>query len=122
MNRLKNSMIAIGTMLISILIITFLVTILNYFGILSKNIVSIFKIIIPMVSLFIGGFAMGRKSYKKGWLEGILLSIIFIIILILFNTLGLGNKIELRNLLYYLIMIISCMFGSMLGINKKIET
>ena len=33
--------------------------------------------------------------------------------------LGLGNKLELKNILYYLIIIISCMFGGMLGINKN---
>ena len=47
------------------------------------------------------------------------LILIFTIILILFNLLGLGNKLELKNILYYLIIIISCMFGGMLGINNN---
>ena len=69
-------------------------------------------------SLFLGGFIIGKKSSKKGWLEGLKLSLIFTIILILFNLLGLGNKIEFKNIVYYIIIIASCMFGGMLGINK----
>lgn len=103
----------------SLLVLTFIMTIFNYFNLFSNNIVSVLKIIIPIVSLFIGGFLIGKKSSKKGWLEGLKLSLIFIIILILFNLLGLGNKIELKNILYYIIIIISCMFGGMLGINKN---
>lgn len=103
----------------SLLILTLLLTLFNYFNLFSNGIVSTFKIIIPIISLFAGGFFIGKKSSKKGWLEGLKLSLIFTIILILFNLLGLGNKLELKNILYYLIIIISCMFGGMLGINKN---
>lgn len=105
----------IGSLLILILLLTFF----NYFNLFSNGLVSTFKIIIPIISLFAGGFFIGKKSSKKGWLEGLKLSLIFTIILILFNLLGLGNKLELKNILYYLIIIISCMFGGMLGINKN---
>ncbi|MEI3499671.1 MAG: TIGR04086 family membrane protein [Bacilli bacterium] len=103
----------------SLLILTLLLTLFNYFNLFSNGIVSTFKIIIPIISLFAGGFFIGKKSCKQGWLEGLKLSLIFTIILILFNSLGLGNKLELKNILYYLIIIISCMFGGMLGINKN---
>lgn len=103
----------------SLLILTLLLTFFNYFNLFSNGLVSTFKIIIPIISLFAGGFFIGKKSSKKGWLEGLKLSLIFTIILILFNLLGLGNKLELKNILYYLIIIISCIFGGMLGINKN---
>ncbi len=121
MNRLKNIAFSTLYMIITILVMTFIITIFNYFGLFSKNIVSIFKIIIPMLSLFIGGFSIGKKSNKKGWLEGLILSIVFIIILLIFNFLAFNNTIEFKNLLYYFIMMVSCIFGSMLGINKNIE-
>lgn len=121
MNRLKNIAFSTLYMTITILVMTFIITIFNYFGLFSKNIVSIFKIIIPMLALFIGGFSIGKKSNKKGWLEGLILSIVFIIILLIFNFLAFNNTIEFKNLLYYFIMMVSCIFGSMLGINKNIE-
>lgn len=102
----------------SLFVLTFLITTLNFINLFSSSFVSVCKMIIPIVSLFIGGFVIGRKSSKKGWLEGLKLSIIFIVILILFNILGLKTQIALKNILYYIIMITSCIFGGMLGINK----
>lgn len=119
MNFLKNALISIGYMVGIIAISTFLLTILNYFDIIGKSMLSIFKILVALISLFVGGFLIGKKSKQKGWLEGLKVSLIFIVILILFNILGLSQKIELKNILYYLILIISCMFGGMIGINKK---
>ena len=121
MNYLKKTGISLLYIIGFILILTFLITLLNYFNIISKNVVSVFKIIIPIVSLFIGGFIIGKKSSKKGWLEGLKLSLIFLFIFILFNYLGLKNNIEFKNLLYYLIIITSTCFGSMLGINYNKE-
>ena len=69
----------------SLLILTLLLTFFNYFNLFSNGLVSTFKIIIPIISLFAGGFFIGKKSSKKGWLEGLKLSLIFTIILILFN-------------------------------------
>lgn len=121
MNYLKKAGISLLYIIGFILILTFLITLLNYFNIISKNVVSVFKIIIPIVSLFIGGFVTGKKSSQKGWLEGLKLSLIFLFIMILFNYLGLKNNIEFKNLLYYLIIIVSTCFGSMLGINYNKE-
>lgn len=103
----------------SILILTFLITIFNYFDIMSDKATSIFKIIIPVISLFIGGFYIGKNSFKKGFLEGLKLGLIFSVILIIFNYLGLDNSFKLKYILYYLILLISSTLGSMIGINIK---
>jgi len=121
MNYLKNIGITTLYMLLIILLTTLFITSLNYFNVIGKNMLSIFKILIAVSTLFIGGFMMGKKSKQKGWLEGLKLGLIFIIILVLFNTLGLQNKIEFKNILYYMILIISSIFGGMIGINKSIK-
>ena len=108
--------------MISILFISVIViTILNYFNILGSKIVTIFKIIISLTSLFVGGFIMGKSSKQKGWLEGIKLSLIILFILTLINYLILKQTFEIRNLVYYLILMSSCIFGSMIGISKTLE-
>lgn len=117
MKDIKNLSISLGIIISSILIMTFLFSSLYYFKLLSSNTLAIFKIIIPIFSLLLGGFIIGRKSEKKGWLEGVKLGFIFLILLILFNILGLGYKIEVKNIIYYLIIMISCILGSMIGIN-----
>lgn len=113
----KALLYSIGT----ILILTFIVTLLNYFNIFSYKIVVIFKIIIPILSIFIGGLVMGGKSTNKGWLEGIKYGIIFIIILCIMNYLILRTGFKIQDLIYYLIITLASSFGSIIGINYKKE-
>lgn len=102
-----------------IIISTFLITILNYFNIIGSKIVAILKILIILIAMFIGGYLIGKNSKQKGWLEGLKLSGIVIVILILFKYLGLQDKFSINHLIYYLILVISCTLGSMIGINRK---
>lgn len=119
MNYIKNISFSILYIILTMLVLTFIITILSYFNIINDKFVSILKIIIPIVSLFIGGFFIGKNSDKKGWLEGLKLSLIFLILLLIFEYLALNKSFELKNILYYLIISISSIFGSMIGINKR---
>lgn len=119
MKYLKKLAFSFLYIISSILIITFLVTLLNYFNIISDKIISIFKILIPIISLFIGGFYIGKNSNNKGYLEGLKLGGIFSIFLLIFNFLALNNSFKLKYLLFYLILIVSSILGSMIGINRK---
>ena len=85
MKYLKNLGLSFIYIISIILILTFITTIFSYFNILNDKITSIIKIIIPIVSMFIGGFWIGKKSIKKGFLEGLKLGAIFSCILVIFN-------------------------------------
>jgi putative membrane protein (TIGR04086 family) len=98
----------------------FLITTLNYFNIISLKIVSIFKIIIPLLALFIGGFIMGKNAKKHGFLEGIKFSFIFILLFIVASLL-LKEAIGTKDLLFYILILIASILGSMFGINTKKE-
>lgn len=119
MKFIKNISISILYIVLTMLILTFILTLFSYFNIINDKIISIFKIIIPIISLFVGGFLLGKKSIKKGWLEGLKLSLIFLIILIIFEYLALSQSFEFKNILFYLILSISSIFGSMIGISKN---
>lgn len=119
MKYLKNLSFSLAYIIGSILILTFITTIFSYFNIMNDKIVSIIKIIIPVISFLIGGFYIGKKSLKKGFLEGLKLGLIFSIILVIFNYLALGNSFKLKYLLFYLILNIASILGSMIGINRK---
>ena len=105
--------------LISLSILTFIMTILNYVGFIKYNAVNLIQIFIIFCSIFIGSFYIGKNSIKKGWLEGIKFGIIFLFILIIFNYLGFNIKFQVKNLLYYLILITSSILGSIVGIGLK---
>ena len=97
---------------------TFLITVLNYFNIFTSNLTNIIKLIIVIVSMFIGAFLLEKKSLKKGYIEGIKYSIVFIVLLVIINLLFV-KEFNVKSIIYFLIIIISSTFGSMLGINKK---
>lgn len=113
-NYIKPLLYIFGIILISV----FVLTILNYFNIIKGNLLNIFKLIIPLISFFIGGIMIGRRSEQKGWINGIKLSLLTILIFII---LSLIFKIEInfKNIFYYLILLVTTTFGSMIGINKK---
>ncbi|MDD4608399.1 MAG: TIGR04086 family membrane protein [Bacilli bacterium] len=102
-----------------ILGLTLLITLLNYFNVLGYKVVVIFKIIIPIVALFVGGLILGKKSMNKGWLEGLKYGLLIIVILSILNYLFLKTGFKIQDLCYYLILTISATFGSMVGINYK---
>ena len=78
-----------------------------------------FKLILIVLSFFIGGSYIGRKAQNKGYLEGIKIAVVSIVILFLLSYAGFGNKPNLSLLIYYLIIFLSCIFGSIIGINKS---
>lgn len=119
MNYLKKLGISLLWIISTILILTFIITFFNYFNIISDKVISIFKILIPVIALFIGGIQIGKRSKSKGWLEGIKLGLIFSVLLIIFNFLAFNDSFKLKYLLFYLIIIISSILGSMIGINRK---
>ena len=119
MKYLKNLGISFLYIISTILIFTFIVTLLSYFNLMNDKIVSIFKIIIPVIGMLIGGFYIGKKSNRKGFIEGLKLSLIFIIILTIFNYLAFDYSFKFKYLLFYIILIVSSILGSMIGINRK---
>ncbi len=115
---LKKISFSLLITILTLLFLLFLVTIFNYFDLFNYKIMHILTIIIPILSIMLGGLYLGKKAHKKGYLEGIKLGFIFCLIL-LFVNLILGDTINLKDLIFYLILIISAIIGSMAGINIK---
>lgn len=118
---LKNSGKALGISFLSLLLLTFLVTLFNYVGIFGLSLVKVFSYLTPFLSFLIGGIILGKKSINKGWLEGLKLGVIAIAILFIFNFLALDGGYSLANLILYMVVLLSCILGSMIGINMKKE-
>ncbi len=97
--------------------LTLLITVLENFGIINYETKNIIKMIIPMISLAFGGYKIGKISDKNGWLEGIKLAL-FIITMMIITTISL-NAFKIEYLLYLVILTVSGIFGSIIGINKK---
>ncbi len=70
-----------------------------------------------LIVFFLGGIYIGKKTEAKGYINGLKLSIIMVIITFILNILF--NNFKLIKIVYYLLTTICITFGSMVGINKK---
>lgn len=99
------------------IILTFFITIFSYFNLLGDSITKIFKLLIPIISLFVGGLLMGNWVNKKGYIEGLKFGIIVILVFIIFSFFI--KTLKVNSIIFYIILLVSSIFGSMIGINKK---
>lgn len=118
MEKLKKylmpSLIWFGIFLFYLIILV----IFNYLGFLHlSSIVKINFVVISLMTL-IFGIINGKKTSKKGYLEGLKYGGIIVGVLFLLNLIFYRN-FNLYILLYYLIVIASSTIGSMIGINLK---
>ena len=115
---MKKYLKSLGYIFSLIITLTFLVTILNYIGLFKGTFFTLLKFIIPAISMCIGGVIVGKNSEKKGWLNGLKIGVIAILIIILVSIIA-RNTFNIKNIIYYIILLAICVFGSMIGISKK---
>ena len=116
---LKKLTKSLGISLAFLLLITLLITIFNYIGVIGLKIVTSFSYITPFISIFIGSILLGKTSNNKGWLEGIKYGLICIVIFFIFNYLAFDSGVNISNIFLYIITLIASVLGGMVGINLK---
>ena len=102
-----------------ILVTTLIVTIFNYFNLLKGLPLNIIEFLIPLISIFIGSFFVGKASSNKGYLEGIKYGGIWLLLMLIFNLITKG--FTLFSILFYIAIILISVGGAILGINIKKE-
>ena len=118
MNYLKKIGKFLLTTFISIIALSFVLTIFYYFDIISNNIYNIMKMIIVIGSLFINSLLLGKNSNKYGIVEGLKLGAIFLIVMFIIKLIT-NSPFDIRTLIYSLIILLTSSVGAVIGINKK---
>jgi putative membrane protein (TIGR04086 family) len=96
---------------------TLILTLINYFNIMGSKIVAVMRFILPVIAILISSYRLGKMSDKKGYLEGLKFgSIIILIFMVLVIIL---DKLSLKGILYYAILLLISIMGSTIGINKR---
>lgn len=113
---LKNFAISFLYSIVSLLFLMFVFTVLNYFNVINSGLFMIFNIVF---SIFLGSFILSKNGNNKGWLEGIKFGVIYIIFISLLNIFAFNFKFSLKYIVFLLILLISSIFGGMVGINFK---
>ena len=113
MNYLKSLLWCFGILIISSIIIT----IFNYFNVISGIPLKIIFLIIPIISIFIGSYRLGKLSNEKGYIEGIKYGLIWVILFVVISLIC--KAFDWTSIIYYFILLFISILGSILGINKK---
>lgn len=114
---MKKILIHTGYFFILLLVSTLLLTIIDYFSLFNIKIIKVLRILIPILSLAIISYILGKSASKKGYIEGIKLGSIVILIFTIFILLF--DKYQVKTLLFDLILLLTSMLSSMIGINQK---
>lgn len=102
----------------SLLVLTLVITILDYFNLVGNTFYKISMLFIPIICVCIGGFIIGKNSHAKGYLEGLKLSLILVLLFIIFGLIF-KTKFDFTNIIYYIALMTASMLSSMIGINLK---
>mgnify|MGYP004531731137 FL=1 len=118
MNYLKKIGKYFLSSLISILILSFLLSFLYYFNVISSSIYNIFKMIIIVLPLFINSLLLGKESSKYGLMEGIKLGALFLVFILVLQAIT-KTSINIKSFIYYVIILLTTGLGAVIGINNQ---
>ena len=103
--------------IILVIILSIILSILNYIFPFNNT---IFLISILPISMFIACILLGKNCKEKAYLEGIKFSIIYLMLNTIFILIT-KTSFTYKTIIIYLLIIISSILGSILGINLKKE-
>lgn len=112
---LKQVLIFLGGMII----LSIFLSILNYFGLLVGKTSHIISIIYVLGTSSYIGITCGKNANQKGYLEGLKIGGILILLLIFLNLIFYASAFTLQRIIYYVFILLICIGSSMIGINKK---
>lgn len=118
MKKLIRYIKNISSFLGAILLFNLVLSLFNLMG-LTKNTSSIILFILNILLFFVFGFINGTKTNKKGVLEGLKTAFFLITIMLLLSLILYDYNFKMSNLIYYLILGLSSIFGAIFGKNKK---
>ena len=119
MKRLINFGKIIGLFLAFLILIVLFSSILNYITNLSGNALNLLNIVLISIAIFILSYKEGKITTSKGYLCGIKIGTMLCSILLIISVLLFIKNIKFSTFIYYAILILIAVFGSIIGINKK---
>lgn len=122
MKNLKTTLKYGVISILTIFVLLFLVGTLYYFDIISSGTVNYLRLFIILSVLFGTSFILGKNTKKNGYLEGMKFGIFDILIFLIISVIFFRSDFKLRIILYYIILLITSVLGSMIGINRSNKT
>ena len=110
---LKNYLKSYLYLFISILSLTIIFTIINYFFPKGTNFI---KIIIPIISILISTIILGKNTKSKAYLEGLKFTLIYIVLSVILFLIF-KNPFTIKVIILYIVQLLTGIIGATIGIN-----
>lgn len=117
---MKNLLKYLGYYTLFLITLVFITSLLNLIGV-NSTITNLLIFIFNISLFFIFGLKNGKKASNKGYLAGLKIGGLFLLILIIISLFTSKNIFSLSTFIYYLVLILASTLGGSLGINKKSE-
>lgn len=108
----------LGYYTIFFILLIFICSLLNLIGV-NSTITNLIIFIFNVLAFFLLGIKSGTKASSKGYIAGLKISLLLLVVLIIINIFTSNKLFSLSTIIYYIILLLSGVFGGMLGINKK---
>lgn len=94
-----------------------LLSLLLRFSALEEQDLTLYTYIVHAVSLIFGGFVSGKRTGRKGWLQGGMTGVYYSALLIIISFLALDSSLTIKALLIIIPAFIIGALGGMFGVN-----
>lgn len=108
----------LGYYTIFLILLLFVCSLLNLIGV-NSSITNLLIFIYNISLFFIFGIKSGKRANNKGYLAGLKIGGLFLLLLIIINLFTNRVIFSISTLIYYIVLILASVLGGMLGINKK---
>ncbi len=117
---MKNLLKYLGYYTLFLITLVFITSLLNLIGV-NSTITNLLIFIFNISLFFIFGLKNGKKANNKGYLAGLKVGGLFLLVLLIISLFTSKNIFSLTTIIYYLVLILASTLGGSLGINKKSE-
>ena len=117
---MKNLLKYLGYYTLFLITLVFITSLLNLIGV-NSTITNLLIFIFNISLFFIFGLKNGKKASNKGYLAGLKVGGLFLLVLIIISLFTSKNIFSSSTFIYYLVLILASTLGGSLGINKKSE-
>ncbi len=90
-----------------------------YYLFIPTNIINFIAFLYMFIVFFFFGVAAGKKTENHGFLAGVKIGVLFLLVLFFLNVLFYQEGFRLYRLLYAFCLLLACVIGSTIGINTK---
>lgn len=118
---LKKYLFPIAYTILIILVGCLITSILYYFNITSDKLNAVFLYVTSILAMFIGTIKLGKNLKYKGIISGLIYFSFWFVIMLFLSLVFFKTDFSIKNVIYYLVLLIFSILGGVLGKNMQEE-